>query len=541
VDSTNHTATAVTDLRPTVRLICALAVVFVAVAMPNRIEGFTNSWLFTMPIEYPLLLLGIFLVPRALRWPARLTAVFALLVLMALKVADIAVYFAFARPFNPLVDVAMIPVALETLIGTNGLWSVVGAVLSVLALLTIFCLGMYGALGTIQNVTHRGLIGFASVAALVIAATTSIGTTKTTLLVREHAARIADGLRAADQFRADLEKDEFDGIPPGKRLAGLAGVDVILIFVESYGRSTLADPAYAPTIGARLKRFDAAIAASGFSARSAWLTSSTYGGESYLAHSSLLSGLWVDNRKRYRELLGSRRKTLIDDFRNGGWRTVAVLPQITRAWPEGAFFGYDHIYDAAKLEYGGQPFTYMTMPDQFTLAAFQQRELAAQNRPPVMAEIALISSHHPWTPIPNFIDWNQVGDGTIFNTARTMESVDEAWSTPERIRQNYVQSIDYVLETLTSFITTFGYDDMLFIVVGDHQPAAFMARSEAREVPVHIIARDPALLAALGDGWADGMTPSSTGMIAPINSMRARVIEAFAQSSAANATQALAP
>jgi hypothetical protein len=523
------------------RLLCALAVVFVALAMPNRIEVFATQWFLKMPIEYPVLLIGFFLVPAVLRWAAHLAAVVALLVLVALKVADMAVFFAFARPFNPLVDVAMIPVALETLVGASGLWAVVGGVLSVFALLAIVCLALYWAIGVILNVTYGRRIFFVSIGVLVVAATTPVGTPKATLLVGEHVARIADGLRAADQFQADLEKDEFEGIPPDKRLARLAGVDVILIFVESYGRSTLADPAYAPTIGARLKRFDDAIAASGFSARSAWLTSSTYGGESYLAHSSLLSGLWVDNRKRYGDLIKSQRQTLIDDFRSGGWRTVAVLPQITRAWPEGAFFGYDHIYDAAKLEYAGQPFTYMTMPDQFTLARFQQRELATQNRPPVMAEIALISSHHPWTPIPKFIDWNQVGDGTVFNTARTTETVDEAWSTPERIRQNYVQSIDYVLETLTSFITTFGSDGMLFIVVGDHQPAAFMARSEAREVPVHIIARDPALLAALGDGWADGMTPSSAAMIAPINSMRARIIEAFAQSSAAHASQAPAP
>jgi len=519
----------------------ALAVLFVALAMPNRIEDFMASRLLAMPLEYPLLLIALVLAPIRLHWAMRLACCAALMALVALKLADMGVSFAFARPFNPLVDVAMIPTALETLAATNGVWPVTGFALGLLVLLTAVCAALYGALGVVQNLTYRRGFGFAAIAVLVIAVTTPIGTAKTTLYVREHATRMADSLRATDEFRAALGVDEFQDIPPDRRLAGLSGVDVILIFIESYGRSTLDDPASAPMIRARLQQFDETIAAAGFSSRSAWLTSSTYGGESYLAHSSLLSGLWVDNQKRYANLVSSRRQTLINDFREGGWRTVAVLPQITRDWPDGAFFGYDHVYDAANMGYAGWPFTYMTMPDQFTLAVFQNRELAAPNRPPVMAEIALISSHHPWTPIPKFTPWDQVGDGTIFNTARTTETVDEAWSTPERIRQNYVASIDYVLETLMSFIATYGRDDMLFIVLGDHQPPAFMARSQAREVPVHIMAREPARLAALGDGWVEGMTPSTGGTIAPISSMRARIIEAFARPSVAKISHATAP
>ena len=58
-----------------------------------------------------------------------------------------------------------------------------------------------------------------------------------------------------------------------------------------------------------------------------------------------------------------------------GWQTAAVMPAITLAWPEAAWFGYDRILAAADLGYRGRPFNWVTMPDQFTLAAFERQLL----------------------------------------------------------------------------------------------------------------------------------------------------------------------
>src|SRR5690606_32636838 len=102
----------------------------------------------------------------------------------------------------------------------------------------------------------------------------------------------------------------------------------------------------------------------------------------------------------------SRRATLMHDFGRAGWRTVGVMPQITHGWPEAAFYGFDKTYTAPDLGYRGRHFNYMTMPDQYTLAAFTARELAAEDRPPVMAEIGLVSSHLPWTPLPKPVPWD---------------------------------------------------------------------------------------------------------------------------------------
>ena len=66
-------------------------------------------------------------------------------------------------------------------------------------------------------------------------------------------------------------------------------------------------------------------AAAGFSSRSAFLTSPTYAGISWLAHATLQSGLWIDNQQRYNQLLQTDRLTLSAAFKRAGWRTVAAV------------------------------------------------------------------------------------------------------------------------------------------------------------------------------------------------------------------------
>ncbi len=101
-------------------------------------------------------------------------------------------------------------------------------------------------------------------------------------------------------FAAEIGHDRFRNTPGDQLLAGLRGKDVIVAFVESYGRVAVQDSSLSPRIDAVLDRGTKRLQAAGFSSRSAFLTSSTFGGASWLAHSTLHSGLWVDSQRRYR-------------------------------------------------------------------------------------------------------------------------------------------------------------------------------------------------------------------------------------------------
>src|SRR5205823_9682478 len=113
---------------------------------------------------------------------------------------------------------------------------------------------------------------------------------------------------------------------------GLRGKDVIVAFVESYGRVAVEGSAFSPQIDSVLDTGTSRLRAAGFSSRSAWMTSPTFGGISWLAHSTLQSGLWIDNQQRYNKLVASDRFTLSDAFKRAGWRTVGYLPANDHDW-----------------------------------------------------------------------------------------------------------------------------------------------------------------------------------------------------------------
>ena len=220
-------------------------------------------------------------------------------------------------------------------------------------------------------------------------------------LVSDQVREVVSGIRDQKTFADQAAHDPMSITPGADLLAGLHGKNVIVAFVESYGRVAVQDSTIAPGVTATLDAGTARLRAAGFSARSAFLTSPTFGGISWLAHATLQSGLWVDSQQRYDQLVASDRFTLSGAFKRAGWHTVADVTSNFKDWPEGsAFYHYDTVYDGRTVGYRGPNFSYANMPDQYILSAFQRTELAAPGHPPVMAEIDLVSSHTPWAPLP---------------------------------------------------------------------------------------------------------------------------------------------
>ena len=316
----------------------------------------------------------------------------------------------------------------------------------------------------------------------------------------------------------------------------LRGKDVVVAFVESYGKVAVDE---SPDVARALTAGTNGLRASGYTTRSAWLTSPTFGGISWLAHSTLQSGLWVSSQQRYDQLLDTatspdRRLTLAGAFARAGWRTVDVIPANRHDWPEGkAFYGYDTVYDARTLGYAGPGFGYAPMPDQYTLSAFDRLELQRRppgRRPPVMAEIDLVTSHVPWAPLPRLLDWATIGDGSPYLAQAGLATPrDVVWSSPERVRAAYGQTVAYSLESVVSFLRATHDDDLVVLVLGDHQPVSIVSGDHAgHDVPVSIVARDPAVLARISSwGWQDGLRPGPTAPVWPMDRFRDRFLTAY--------------
>ncbi|HEX5859992.1 MAG TPA: CDP-alcohol phosphatidyltransferase, partial [Microbacterium sp.] len=292
--------------------------------------------------------------------------------------------------------------------------------------------------------------------------------------------RVVASMQERREFERALASDPLDGVPAEELFTALAGKDVIVAFVESYGRVAVEKSGFTDGVARALEDGEAILDSKGYSAQSAFLTSPTFGGVSWLAHSTLQSGVWVDSQTKHDRLMSEDRLTLSGAFDLAGWRTVAVVPSNDRPWEEGtSFYGFDSVLDSRSMGYRGPAFGYARMPDQYTWQVLHDRELSAR-RGPVMAELDLVSSHTPWTPLPALVPWARVGDGAVFASQPAGgESPVLAWTDPDRVRELYGRSVEYALTTMFSFLDTYDQPDLVLVVLGDHQPARIVSGAEA--------------------------------------------------------------
>jgi hypothetical protein len=502
----------------------ALLLIWIALVAPNHPGDLALGEFLRLPLELLVVVSVAVLLPAAPRRVLAVAAGAVLSVLVLVKVLDIGFFTAFDRPFKPVDDSSYLGIGIETLRdaigGSADLVVAVAAVLAV-ALLAVPVLALLRV--TRVAAGHRGwalraaaVLGVAWLALRVAGA--PVASSSAAALAVDEVRTVRAGLADREELARLIAQDRFRETPGRRLLTGLRGKDVLLVFVESYGKVAVEDP----RIGALLDRGTAQLRAAGFSSRSAYLTSPTFGGLSWLAHATLQSGIRVDGERRYDQLVKAERLTLTRAFKRAGWRAVGFMPANHRAWPEGhRFYRFDRIYDRRNLGYRGPDFGLPPMPDQYTFLALQRRELTPQ-RSPLFAEVDLISSHAPWTSIPRLIAWDEVGDGSVF------DRIPPAKLRPG-VRAAYGQSIEYSLSTVLSFVQRYGDDDMVLVVLGDHQPATVVTGQGAgRDVPISVITRDAKVMERIsGWDWEDGMLPSPAAPVWPMADFRDRFLEAY--------------
>src|SRR2546428_261125 len=271
--------------------------------------------------------------------------------------------------------------------------------------------------------------------------------------------------------------------------ARCSGADVFLIFLESYGAVSWQRPEFVEPLAASRTRLDADIRETGRSVVSAFVESTTFGGESWLAHVSLLSGTEVRDQRTSVRLMAQRRDTLVKAFGRHGYRTVAIMPGLLRSWPQGSFFGFEAIYDRARLDYHGPPFGWWDINDQFALARADALEIAPLPRRPAFIFFPTITTHAPFTPTPPYqAEWTRVLTPHPYDAA----DLNRAWSQqPDwlNLGPGYIHSLVYAYATLGGYLRLRADRDLVVILLGDHQPPALVSGPGASwEVPVHVIA-----------------------------------------------------
>jgi len=453
-----------------------------------------------------------------------LAAIYAVLVLLV--VADVLIRESLGRGLNLYLEVGLLGAAwhlLSTNLGSAGAVLVLLLLALVLAGFARLFLALAARLAQHSPeslakplLLITGLAGAAAFTPWVGSPALAFVANQGSLIVHTH--------RTTEAFAVQLREQGDLGSQP-RELPRLAKTDVILAFIESYGISGLTEEQYRSVIGPQLDAMAEELTQAGLTVATGRLASPIQGGQSWLGHLSVLSGQWIQNQLAYETLLSSDYPTLVDDFRRTGHRTLAVMPAITAPWPEGKLLGYDRIFDHDDLGYRGPSFNWVTMPDQYTWHWFGRHR--KESRGPMFAELAMISSHAPWVPIlPVLAQWDSIGDGEVF---RQWEGVGETpaslWREPDRVRQHYARATGYALAVASGFAARHLGDNALMFVLGDHQPAPLITGEDAsRDVIVHVISGDPALVAPFLSGELPGFQSGTRPVIdipgAPMSQFR---------------------
>ncbi len=312
--------------------------------------------------------------------------------------------------------------------------------------------------------------------------------------------------------------------------------DLLFYVVESYGNVAATAPDLAPRWGEAVDAMGTELGAAGWSAVSGLSAAPVHGGRSWIADATTLFGIPLRHQSSYEHAI-----TFVDSLphlpgflEKNGYSTLLVKPTdrerpgVKNENP----FRYDRTVFFAELGYTGPVVGWGVIPDEYSLG-FVHDTVLPELSPPTYAFFHLATSHLPWTEAPPLVgDWRswQEAEGerqrlyverSIESEARLRVVRFKRWegdgpgrkAAPDDQRQRYLDNVVYDLRAITARLASGAARPTLVVVMGDHQPP-LLAADEGPEVPVHVLATDPALLAAFrAAGFDDGMRPPPTRTI----------------------------
>ena len=171
------------------------------------------------------------------------------------------------------------------------------------------------------------------------------------------------------------------------------------------------------------------------------------------------------------------------------------------------------------------------MPDQYSLAEAGRLMTEGTDPRPAMAVVPLVSSHAPWTPVPSLVDPTTVGNGSTLTPAGGSAEPPEAILTrdPIRVRADYRRSVVYSLTSVVRQLERTPAEDLVVIVIGDHQPAPVVTGPDAgRDVPITVLAQDSGVIDRIQDwGWTPGLRPAADAPVWRMDTVRDRILTDF--------------
>lgn len=306
--------------------------------------------------------------------------------------------------------------------------------------------------------------------------------------------------------------------------------DVELYVIESYGRM-LERPLLIKAWNRLLGDTSVTLQQRGWHAASAYATAPVSGGRSWLSDASVMLGVDIHYEAMWQHLrpqvAGARH--LPGFFAGQGYQTVVVRPKdrARKGVKLRNDFDWLHTVFHDEVAYAGPALGWGVIPDQYSLGRLHDDLLPGIGGPRFVFFHG-VSSHGPWDAVPPRVeDWRSLdtvepdgvsrrekrrGDGWVLERAAQLHLRHDKRRTEgplKRWAQPYFEAIDYSMRVTIDALgeAPSGGDGRIVLLYGDHQPP-LMAEHRDFDVPVHVLASDPALLQAFLDaGFVPGMRP----------------------------------
>lgn len=437
---------------------------------------------------------------------------FALL-LLCFRAADSLVPLFFDRPFELYTDWSYLPDLYALMRDTQGPLLFYPALAALAAVLAAAGYGLYRAFAALatgfRRATYRAVFLGASGLLVLLSLTAGLPFVSGSSLPRlvEEVVKAARRPAYAEAQREYLAERSNETV--SAPLSGLGGVDVLVFIVESYGYTLYSEPVHFDPIRKDLERIEAGLQGAGYRLVSTFLDSPAFGGNSWLADSTLASGVRVENEEAYRLLLSSDVTPMAGYFNEAGYRTVTAMPATTYAWPEGDYFRFEKQYHFKDLGYRGPNLKWAPMPDQYVLDVMHRKEVATAAQP-LFLQYVLVSSHYPFNLIPRYFeDWDQIGDGSLYAREGSVQTLPIRAGSQTAGAEGYVAAMRYELTVIGEYLRRFIDEQSLVVVLGDHQPySGITGKGKPWSVPVHVISRRAELLEPFRNrGYTPGLIP----------------------------------
>ena len=249
------------------------------------------------------------------------------------------------RPINPYWDVRYASDVTAMFVRAAPVWGVVLALLAVVALVALVYVLLRWALGRLARAmaasTERLAVGVIAAATMAFFVVQSLGDIEVVPQVPVYSTPVIQTYARQAQMIRDAIVARSRPLAPSPEMSSdlslVAGADVLLVFMESYGAITWQRPDFVARLAPDRARLAEDIQAAGKGVVSTLVESPTFGGSSWFAHISFLSGIEVRDPNTNALLMTQQRETVVTEFARHGYRTLAVMPGLWSSWPEGRF------------------------------------------------------------------------------------------------------------------------------------------------------------------------------------------------------------